>query len=183
MAAKKNASAAVAGHDEFTGFVNDTADRSASWFAVKKDAVVIGDLLGAFDMPDQFNQGKRRDYVQVKLLAPTLVSTNEDGEKGTREADKGEIVSIGITSGLQVILEKHVPVVEAGGQVHLRVTVTGARQKAKTSGNQFWPFKVESKVVRPAVRQIIPRAARAVVANMPNGVPAKSGDEMADGAF
>lgn len=173
-AATANKSASTTSNDD-SGWVTENANTSAPWWSMEKGNILRGKLLGGFDMPDQFNKGARRRYVQVELLSPTQVA--QKGEDETIEAETGDVVSVGITSQMEALWSKHVPMVDAGAEVHIRLEVTGDRVKT-TSGNRMWPVSVGYKNIQPPKGPVIARASLAAansVARAPQTFENESG--------
>lgn len=162
MAKNKSGASQQQGGDEpfdESGFVSVSSDRAAPFWKVREGAKVVGKLIGAFDMPDQFNKGGRREFIQLKLLVPTEVATKDSEE--TETLPRGATVSVGITASIQDILTKEVPLVDAGANIHLLITCTGKRQKSKTSNFSFWPIEYKRKVVTPPTMPVVARVAPA----------------------
>jgi hypothetical protein len=161
MAKRNQAPAANQGGDDAfdeSGFVSVSSDRAAPFWKVRDGARVVGELIGGYDMPDTYNPGGRRDFIQMRLLAPTEVAVKDSEE--TETLAKGETVSVGITAALQDILNKEVPLVDAGAKIQLLITCTGKRQKSKTSGFSFWPIEYKRKLVKPPTMPVVARVAR-----------------------
>lgn len=158
VAAEKNGK-----NSELEGFnERATADMAAGWWKPSAGAQIIGKLLGGYDMPDSFNKGARREYIQLKVLAPCDITLQ--GEDA--EAERGDVVSVGITYNLMPILDKFVPMVEAGGDVHLKISTETAKVKTK-SGNSVWPFKFGEKIVASPTRPVVPRVKAVAVPAAP----------------
>jgi len=156
MATKKNAPAPVQNdveqrlEDAPEGFVSDSAVQDAPWFNLEEGAVLYGNLLGCYTMKTE----PPRDYYQVELYQATTVRSGRGEDVEMVEAEKGDIVNVGMAYQLQAWKTKIVPLVEAGAQVEVFAKV-GKKIKQK-SGRTLWTFDVvKSRVVKAPTGPVI----------------------------
>ena len=141
--------------DPDAGFVKEGGLFGAPFWKVEEGARIKGKLLGAYTMPNQYANNAPKDIVQVQTLEPTSVGVK--GEDETEEVPAGTVVSVNVTNRLELLVTKHAPLVEAGAEVHVLLTVPSGRIRTR-SGFNVWPIEIATKMVKAPVRPVIPRA-------------------------
>lgn len=169
---KKGAAPAANGtsNKDLDGFTETgIADMEAGFWDPEESPVIAGKLLGAYDMPDQFNKGGRRDYVQLKVLVPVIATKNKE----PYTVERGETVSVGISVGLKPILTEFVPLVRAGANVQIKITADG-KGKTKDGSRTFWKMKVGNKIISGPTGPVVPFIHRNDVAAGDSASPGRA---------